>query len=447
MSKIKSTNKKTVSHPLRQNPSSYIFNSKLLALLSSFMISGLHVVHAQQIYPANTHYIQPPLQPVGSVSGVNISAPINAPLNTLNTPYSPAPASYVNANPTPEPPTPDTPKPAATISTEQIPSTPQSANLPPQPSVLPLFSRHLKEHVVSSGETLYTLSKRYGVPQKKIMAINDLVTDNIIVGQTLIIDNVVTYQVQKGDYAIKIAENYEVELQDILKFNGLHRHSIIEIGQVIRVPLPIVDKGPDYHHPQPMLANTQASQTEAPALTGTTQVTPITQSGQTIVVAQPTPTAPATPATVTATPPPQATAQTTPPAAGQSFGNLVVKSAMTYLNIPYRYGAQSRRRTDCSGLTLQIFANLGVKLPRRSIDQSNVGKQVSRRNLQVGDLVFFDTLGKNRVSHVGIYIGNGQFINANSYKSKVAIDDMNSKYWKDKFMGARRVIPEYMAAN
>ena len=117
------------------------------------------------------------------------------------------------------------------------------------------------------------------------------------------------------------------------------------------------------------------------------------------------------------------------------------KKALSLLDVPYVYGGKTARGTDCSGFVLQVMGEMGLTLPRRSSDQFSQGEAVERANLLAGDLVFFDTVGAGNISHVGIYMGEGQFINANSYLEKVAMDDMNSSYWTSRYRGAKRVLP------
>lgn len=105
---------------------------------------------------------------------------------------------------------------------------------------------------------------------------------------------------------------------------------------------------------------------------------------------------------------------------------------------PYVWGGNGPDSFDCSGLTRYIYKNaLGKDIPRVSYDQSNFGEFVEKRDLQPGDLVFFDTMKKGRVSHVGIYIGNGEFIHAANEKDGV-IKSKLSGYYEKTYKGARR---------
>lgn len=105
---------------------------------------------------------------------------------------------------------------------------------------------------------------------------------------------------------------------------------------------------------------------------------------------------------------------------------------------PYVWGANGPDSFDCSGLVRYIYKNaLGKDIPRVSEDQSKVGQAVSRENLQPGDLVFFDTMDKGKVSHVGMYIRNNEFIHAANSKKGV-IKSILTGYYDKKFINARR---------
>jgi cell wall-associated NlpC family hydrolase len=119
------------------------------------------------------------------------------------------------------------------------------------------------------------------------------------------------------------------------------------------------------------------------------------------------------------------------------------KLAKKKLGRRYVWGATGKRNTfDCSGLTTYVFKKNGINLPRRAIAQSRVGKRISRRNLKVGDLIFFDTSKRRKgyVNHVGIYIGNNKFIHASSAKKKVVITSLSKPFYSSRFKGARRPL-------
>ncbi len=122
-------------------------------------------------------------------------------------------------------------------------------------------------------------------------------------------------------------------------------------------------------------------------------------------------------------------------------GSEVVVHGLSYLDTPYRYGGQSRDSgIDCSALVQQVFAEaLELKLPRTTRGLSRTGQKISRKDLQTGDLVFFNTR-RRAYSHVGIYVGNGRFLHAPSKGGKVRIERLNVRYWSKRFNGGRRVI-------
>jgi cell wall-associated NlpC family hydrolase len=122
-------------------------------------------------------------------------------------------------------------------------------------------------------------------------------------------------------------------------------------------------------------------------------------------------------------------------------GLRIISLAKQKLGKRYVWGAEGKNVFDCSGLTRYVCKKTGIKLPRRAIAQSKVGKWVSRKNLQKGDLIFFDTSKQRRgyVNHVGIYIGNNKFIHASSAKKRVVITSLNKRFYSRCFKGARRV--------
>jgi cell wall-associated NlpC family hydrolase len=118
----------------------------------------------------------------------------------------------------------------------------------------------------------------------------------------------------------------------------------------------------------------------------------------------------------------------------------LARQALTQLGIRYRWGGKSPETGfDCSGLVLHSAQqSLGLKLPPRSYDIALFGSDVPRTDLQVGDLVFFNTLGR-RNSHVGVYLGDDQFVHSPAAGGVVRIEDMKQAYWSKRFNGARRL--------
>lgn len=124
-----------------------------------------------------------------------------------------------------------------------------------------------------------------------------------------------------------------------------------------------------------------------------------------------------------------------PPAERQA----VVRYARTFLGAPYRPGGAGPGGFDCSGLVVAVYRKFDIRLPRTSLDQSRVGSKIDRSKLQPGDLVFFKTSARP-VSHVGIYIGAGRFIHASTTARQVRIDEMSNRYFRWRFVTAKRVL-------
>ncbi|ABF45683.1 MULTISPECIES: C40 family peptidase [Deinococcus] len=244
---------------------------------------------------------------------------------------------------------------------------------------------------VQPGDTAYSLARRNGLSVDALLALNGLSSPNLQVGQVLRVRDVpsytASYTVQRGDTLYSLARRFGVSVEMLLAANTLPKDVMLAVGQVLRVP----SAGREAARPAPA---SPASSLLAP---GMTEAAP---SGDWRA------------------------------------------AALALLGTPYVYGGTSPSGTDCSGLVVQVFAALGIQLPRRSADQAQLGVPVTPAELQPGDLVFFDTEGRGAVTHVGIYLGDDQFVNANSYKGQVAVDHLLSDpYWAPRLLGARRVLP------
>lgn len=121
----------------------------------------------------------------------------------------------------------------------------------------------------------------------------------------------------------------------------------------------------------------------------------------------------------------------------------ILQTARKFLGVKYIWAANGPSAFDCSGFTKYVFKKSGISLPRYSGHQANIGEKIKFSEMMKGDLVFFDTgkKFKNRVNHVGIFMGNDKFIHASSGGKKVMITSFSKKkFYRNKFLYARRVI-------
>jgi cell wall-associated NlpC family hydrolase len=123
-----------------------------------------------------------------------------------------------------------------------------------------------------------------------------------------------------------------------------------------------------------------------------------------------------------------------------SAAGEIVVSAMGFLGLPYKRGGNTfDTGFDCSGFVKALYEqSLGKILPRSAAEQAAQTTKIDKEELQPGDLVFFNTL-KRAFSHVGIYVGEGKFIHSPKPGAQVRIEDMNVRYWSNRYNGARRV--------
>jgi len=121
---------------------------------------------------------------------------------------------------------------------------------------------------------------------------------------------------------------------------------------------------------------------------------------------------------------------------GEPDRREIMGTARRYLGVPYRYGGDTPRGFDCSGFVMYVFRKNGYPMPRDAVSQYREGRKVSLREARPGDLVFFNTSGAKRFSHVGIYAGRGKFIHAPSSGKRVSVASLDNRYWKRRYLGA-----------
>lgn len=279
---------------------------------------------------------------------------------------------------------------------------------------------YASEHHVQAGDTLWAIAQENGTSVDALKALNNLNSDLILVGQTLKVENTDTYTVKKGDTLHTIASQFDLTVNDIMSWNNLTSDTI-EVGTKLNLTAPVAKVQSETVQP--------VTQTEAPAQQ-TAAPAPAQQSyqapaQQTAAPAQQSYQAPAqqtaapvqqsyqAPAQQTAAPVQQsyqAPAQQSYQAPAKSYkapvnGNVAQIANGIASGKSYVYGANSATAVDCSAFAQQVLAAQGKSIPRTTYAQMAAGTRVSAP--QAGDLVYF-----NGGSHVGVYIGNGQMIDA-----------------------------------
>jgi len=282
---------------------------------------------------------------------------------------------------------------------------------------------------VQPGDTAYALARRAGISLEALLALNGLTPNaaggvDLRAGQTVRIRELPPHVVQPGETPYGLARRYGMTVETLLAVNGLPAGAVLSVGQSLRLSPSVV-----------------APLATAPAMQTLTVQSPVAFTSPPVL-----PPHPLTAPSQTTTQNLGATASPEGFPAATVLPNDWRSAAMALLGTPYAFGGATRAGTDCSGFVLQVFVPLGVQLPRRSADQAQAGLPVDAAALLPGDLVFFDTEGRGAVTHVGIYLGEDTFVNANSYKGQVAVDKlMSDRYWAARYLGARRVLPETLA--
>ncbi len=233
------------------------------------------------------------------------------------------------------------------------------------------------------------------------------------------------YVVRPGDTLTELAQSHGLEVRALAEANGLRVDSLLRIGMELTIPKPapteekperrfyVVRKGDSlwkiarrYGTTAPALARMNGLRLNAILPVGVRLEVPSGEDGGM-------------------------------PASHEDARSLV-ETAMRYRGVRYRWGGMTTRGMDCSGLVARVLSLHGIDAPHNSSALYRLGEPVARGDLRAGDLVFFNTRGRG-ISHVGIYIGEDEFIHASSWKGRVRIDSLAEGYYHRKYVGARRV--------
>ncbi len=285
-------------------------------------------------------------------------------------------------------------------------------------------------HSVKRGDSLHALAKKYGVSVSHLKNVNSLRSNKLSLGQTIVIkdeneriakkesrnrlstkaikaqvrereaqpvisendDQFIEYRIKRGDTLDKIASRFNVEADELIESNNLtsRKNRKLSPGRTLLIP----------------------------------RITEEDDGSDNIVTFK---------------------SIAMKPWKNSDEKYMLVKVAKSFMGAPYKYGGNTLRGLDCSAYVKKIYEIFDVQLPRSAREQYQVGSRISREELAVGDLVFFKTRRYAKYpTHVGIFIGDGNFIHASSGKGRlgVKIDSLGSNYYSGAFIGATRIKSE-----
>jgi len=240
----------------------------------------------------------------------------------------------------------------------------------------------------------------------------------------------IQHVVQPGETLTRIASRYGTTVRAVMEANGLQDPDVLQVGQVPRTPTrsaPVRQEGTpgSVHEVRPgdtlwRIARQYRTTPERIASLNGIPVEATLRIGQRLRI-----------------PEPGVVPSLRRLAVSTSRGAVLAAIARRFLGVPYRWGGTGGNGFDCSGFIYAMFRQFGITLPRTSFEMFGVGQPVSSSDLRPGDLVFFTTY-RPGPSHVGIYLGAGQFIHASSAGGPVRTGSLHAGYSRTRFIGARR---------
>lgn len=303
-----------------------------------------------------------------------------------------------------------------------------------------------QKYKVKKGDTLYKIARNKGVSVKQIKQANALKGSNIKPGDFLVvptnesvktnnkketlkvtktarkndkgINNLITHKVRKGENLYRISKRYGVSVNDVKRLNKLSG-SFVKVGQKLKVP-----GSSRTDEEVPFIIEDSADQVDVAAVNQNN----ISETASQDTVVESLTGSHADEASVTL-------------ANDSSLFSRLVETATDYLGVPYRFGGTTLAGIDCSAYVQMVYRYFSIELPRTAREQFKAGMKVSsKKELEIGDLIFFRTYAKFP-SHVGIYMGGGKMIHASSRNKKVTVSSIYEPYYVKRYIGAVR-LPE-----
>jgi LysM repeat protein len=288
-----------------------------------------------------------------------------------------------------------------------------------------------EQYIIKPGDTLYGISKSFGVTLEALKKANALERDSIRPKQVLTIPHrgarsadedsrtasissskkdssapvrsasgeTEAYAVQRGDSLFSLSKKVGLPIEDIKNINCLHT-SRLKVGQILILPKEESrwdEKSEELAEGEEIFGPSERAEEK-----GESVASPVLGKWS-----------------------------------NPEERSLLVKVVKIFLGVPYQLGGSTFKGIDCSALVKKIYEVFNIQLPRTTREQFAIGKKVEKNQLEEGDLVFFRESG-NR-AHVGIYVGDNQFVHASSYSREVKIDYLDAPYYSKRFLRGVRV--------
>ena len=280
------------------------------------------------------------------------------------------------------------------------------------------------QYKVKNGDSLYSISKKFGVSINQIKQENNLQQSKVKKNQVLNISTKKSskhtakseskptyYTVKKGDTLSKIARETHFPMRKIMALNNVNQKSL-RVGQ----RLVLARKAKVSEESNYVTVNEELEEDIDASLTDeeTVDTSNINEQDESFRKEE-------------------LLGKWNSPDEVQLF----VKVATGFIGAPYRFGGSSLKGIDCSSFVQKIYKIFDITLPRNAREQSKVGISVTREKLTEGDLIFFHT--NRSLGHVGIYIGNNEFVHASSRGKVIRVDNLDTPYYQKRFQRAVRV--------
>ncbi len=294
-------------------------------------------------------------------------------------------------------------------------------------------AKNTVKHTIQKGETLSSIAQKHNTTIDKVRQANGLkkgailrlgkvlkVPTDAYISYTNSLPKPKKYVINKGDTLSSIARKHHTSIVKIRKANALRKGQILKVGKLLKIPqntkIVRVAKAKKKVSDKKLVASLSKLDTISLEKKSAKKQKQSTFKFRDIFVSK-------------------------KKDKNSDKCQRITSVAKTKLGKRYVWGASGNKNTyDCSSFTKFVYKNIGITLPRTSINQSKFGKYVKRNELKKGDLIFFDTSKRRKgyVNHVGIYLGDNKFIHASSAKKKVVITSLNKDFYSNRYKGARR---------